>query len=158
MPLSDTRGLHYNEFTKRNYSYCVIHVSTLSLPKDIHNVDRGSSVWGYYFFARFIQATVAPSKKQLIFITTQEFPFLLMLHFWFCLTTQVSVSLEDCCIHEFSPMIHSSSRMKTIDRAKIPYTISITVWKWSFVQHYSSDGMMMAVELWCYISGSEVMV
>lgn len=111
MPLSDTPRLHYNEFTNTNSSYRIICVSSLSLPKDIHNVDRGSSVWGYYFFACFIQATVAPSRKQLIFIITQEFPFLRMLYFWFCLTTQLSASLEYCCTHEFSPIIHSSSRM-----------------------------------------------
>jgi len=111
MPFSDTRGLPYNEFTNTNCSYHLIHVSSLSLPKDTHNVDRGCSVWGYYLFARFIQATVAPIRKQLIFIITQEFPFLLRLYFWFCLTIQLSASLEACCTHEFSPMIHSSSQM-----------------------------------------------
>jgi len=76
MPLSDTRVLHYDEFTNTNCSYRVKRVSSLSLPKDIHSVGRGSSVWGYYLFACFIQATVAPSRKKLIFFITQEFPFL----------------------------------------------------------------------------------
>jgi len=141
MPLSDTRCLPYNEFINTNCSYRLtlnpltwriwwapdnasrwqmgfksafkglIHVSSLSLPKDTHNVDRGYSFWGYYFFARFIQATVAARRKQLIFIITQEFPILRRLYFWFCLTIQLSASLEACCTHEFSPMIHSSSQM-----------------------------------------------
>ena len=150
MSLTDNRGLHYKEFNNKDFSYRLIHLSSLSLPKDVHNVDRGFSVWGYYFFACSIQATVAPNRQQLSFVITQEFPFLRKLYFWCCLAIQLSVMLEDCAFTISRPWPTVDHEWTTINRAKTPHTISITVWKWSFDHPYISDGMMLAVKLWWY--------